>query len=93
MQAVEAANPGILDEPLPPTQPFQPGKRTAACEEAASGAGKNVKDAGSNKARKRKAAAMQEATQDVPPKAPELEVSGSCGVEGAAVASEPIAVA
>merc|ERR1719482_2183326 len=35
MKAVEAANPGILDEPLPPSQAFEPAKKAAATEEKA----------------------------------------------------------
>merc|ERR1719454_2573619 len=72
MKAVEAANPGILDEPLPPTQAYQPGKRAVSSEEAMLGSGKNGKEAAPNKGRKRKAAAVQEETR---------ELSGSCGVE------------
>jgi len=62
MRAVEAANPGILDEPLAPTQAFQPGKRPSGDEDVAAGGGKQKQkqeSKESNRGKKRKAAQQQ----------------------------------
>jgi len=94
MKAVEAANPGILDEPLPPSQAFEPAKRAAAMEEAlAIAAGKSGKE---SRGKKRKAAATEEKAAETAPDAnmaaSEREVSASCGVAGSAANSEAAAV-
>lgn len=97
MRAVEESNPGILDEPLAPTQTYRPGKKGSSCEDVP-GANKV-----SARERKRKAAAdrqegaptsIRRTDAAVPvdiapaPCAAELEVAGSCGVAGVATSPE-----
>merc|ERR1712224_857610 len=57
MKAVEAANPDILDEPLPSMQLFQPGRRGVGGEEPSGGGGqKNNKEPRGKKRKAEKAA-------------------------------------